>query len=131
MPALNNITVKKHDGTTDVIYYGLNPGSSREPSSHKAPPLALNDDTRPEFRTTVRRNGNKEWIVTYWFMYPYATTSSDTGITSVRRRIFRKVVDTIPADVPSSAIQEFVSQSGNILVNSNTKLLATDGSNYV
>lgn len=130
MPNLANITVKAHNGTTDVIYTGLTPGSSNEYSVHKAPALGATDETKPEFRSRVTQT-REGWRVTTWYMYPYAVLNTTDGVTTVRRRVMSKKVTDYPKDVPTSVIQEAVSQGANLEASALVKSLATDGSNFI
>lgn len=130
MPNLANITVKASNGTTDVIYTGLTPGSSNEYSVHKAPALGATDETRPEFRSRVTQT-REGWRVTTWYMYPYAVLNSTDGVTTVRRRIMSKKVTDYPKDVPATTIAEAVAQGANLEASTLVKSLATDGSNFI
>lgn len=130
MPTLANITVKASNGTTDVIYTGLTPGSANEYSVHKAPALGATDETRPEFRSRVTQT-KEGWRVTTWFMYPYSVVDTTTGVTSVRRRVMSKRVTDYPKDVPSAIIAEAAAQGANLDASALAKSLATDGSNFV
>lgn len=131
MPNLANITVKASNGTTDIVYTGIDPGNSQSYSVHKAPPLMTLDSTRPEFRFQVKRQGNIKWVAKGWMMYPYAVTSTDTQVTTVRRRCLGKFEFDVPADVPVATIQEFAAQAGNLLASALVRQCVVEGGNFI
>lgn len=130
MPNLANITVKASNGTTDVIYTGITPGNATDYSVHKSPALGATDETRPEFRTQVKQIATG-WRVTTWYMYPYSIVSTDTGVTSVRRKLLSKRVSDLPRDVPAAVLAEFAAQGANLEASSLIKSLTTEGSNLI
>lgn len=128
MPALAHQTIKKNDGTTDVIYTGVSPSSGVVPAVWQAPALGATAETKPEFRMHSKAIGSKgERQLVGTFMYPYHVLNSTTGLTTVERRLFGKVTSGFDPSVPSTVIDEFASQFANFVASAIAKSQMKEG----
>lgn len=117
MPQLANITIKKNDGTTDIVYTGLSPASGdASPAVWRATSLGSATSHSPEFRLLARDAGKgSKRALRSTFMYPQIATNTTTGVTSVVQRAMASTDWTIPKDMTVSEINEFASQYANLL----------------
>lgn len=117
MPAMADIVVKKADDTTNVTFVALSPSSGDTvPSVWRQDAMA----TQPNLKATVSLragwNGPRDARrVQMDFMYPFTSTDSSTGLTSVVARIPIQVTATVPQLVTDAIISEAVAQCGNLL----------------
>lgn len=118
MPTMANITVKKNDGTTDIIYTGQSPSSGDGvPAVWKATSVGTAQSHQPEFRLAARegsKGAKRNLRSTY--QYPSIATNSTTGLTSVYDRATFDGNWSIPKGMPTADVNEFVSQVANLLV---------------
>lgn len=117
MPQMANITVKKADGTTDVVYSALTPSSGdkvsaqwRSETAGASPALRPTAELRSTFNgpRTARR-------LDFSFQYPYTVTDSTTSVTTVKARIPVSLTMTVPTEIVDSVVQEAVAQAFNLL----------------
>ena len=120
MPVMANITVKKFDGTTDIVYDALSA------SGGDGSPAVWRQDTgavaglpigfRALFRLWTTWNGPKTARqMKFNFVAPYAVQDSTTTLYSAKDRVVFDGVVTIPQGIPSAQINEAVYQGLNIL----------------
>lgn len=122
MSTAANITVKKNDGTTDVVYGVLSGASGTNPAIWKAPATGATQNTQPELRITskqVPRTDTSKVIAT--FMYPYAVVNSTTGVTSIQYREMGRCEISGSTGVPQATHDEFCSQFVNLLASTAVK----------
>jgi len=115
MPQLSNITIKKADGTTDVVYTGLSPAAGdKTPSMHRAETAHAQPALRPTMelsgqfngpRTARRMNGT--------YKYPHVVTLS--GVDSAPNSSVGNVSFVAPQAVDSASQAEAVHQFLNML----------------
>lgn len=117
MPSLANITVKKNDGTTDIVYTGISPsGGEGLPAIWKSQTVGVAQAHQPEFRLAGREaNKGSRRALRSTFQYPQVATNSTTGLTSVVERMSADTNWVFPKGVPQADINEFVSQYCNLL----------------
>lgn len=113
---LSNITVKKADGTTDIVWSGLVPSSGdKNPAIWKSLTAGTSNAVRPEFR--LRTEPNQTGSVRRCklsFVYPITGIDS-SGRTVVTDRIPFEGTFTVPQNVPDSLITEAVAQAFGLL----------------
>lgn len=117
MPSLADITVKKNDGTTDIVYTGVAPSSGdNTPAVWKSQTIGTAGAHQPEFRLTSREaNQGSKRALRSTFVYPQIATDSTTSITSVVNRAMASTDWTMPKDMTATDVNEFVSQYANLL----------------
>lgn len=123
MPSLANITVKKNDGTTDIIYVGQSPSSGDGvPAVWKATAVGTAPAHQPELRLASREGskGQKRNLRST-YQYPQIATNSTTGLTSVIDRASADTNWTFSKGMSQADINEFVTQYANLLVSALVK----------
>lgn len=132
MPTMASITVKKYDGTTDVVYDAVaGSGGDGSPAvwrqdtgANAALPLGL----RNLFKLWTVSNGPKTARqAKFNFVSPYATQDSTTTKFSASDRIVIDGVMTVPLAIPSGNINESIYQACNLLAASLVKQAAAAG----
>lgn len=123
MPSIANITVKKNDGTTDIVYTGVAPSSGDgSPAIWKAQTVGSAPAHQPEFRLAAH-DGSKggKRVLRSTYQYPQIATNTTTGITSVMDRASADTNWNFPKGMSQTDINEFVSQYANLLVSTLVK----------
>lgn len=118
MPAMANLTVKKNDGTTDVVYVAQSPSAGDSiPAVWKATSIGSAPAHSPELRLAARDavKGAKR-AVRSTYQYPQIATNTTTGLTSVVDRASADTNWVFPKTMTQADINEFVSQYANLLV---------------
>ncbi len=129
MPQIANLTVKKNDGTTDIVYTYVAPSSGDGvPAIWKSQSVGTAQAHQPEFRLTSRdasKGAKRALRSTY--AYPQIATNSTTGITSVVDKAMADTNWVFPKGMAQADINEFVSQYANLLVQTLVKDCAKSG----
>lgn len=118
MPQMADITVKKNDGTTNVVYTAVSPSSGEGvPAIWKSQTIGVAPAHQPEFRLASREavKGAKRALRST-FQYPQIATNSTTGLTAVVDRASADTNWTFPKGMAQADINEFVTQYANMLV---------------
>lgn len=132
MPTMASITVKKNDGTTDIVFDALTasggegiPAVWRQDTGNTAGlPVGL----RASFVLASKWNGPKTARqMKFDLSFPYAVQDSTTTLYSAKDRVVYSGIITIPQAVPASAINEAVAQGLNLLAAALTKSSAQAG----
>lgn len=116
MPQMANITVKKADGTTDVVY------TAQAPSSGDSTPAVFRVDTastrqgnRPVLTLRTQNNGNRNGrAVRLKLDFPILEMTN--SIETVTARVPFELTATLPTNVPSDLVKEAIYQFGNLVV---------------
>lgn len=118
MPDMANITVKKNDGTTDIVYTKQTPASGdNTPAVWRSTSVGTAPAHAPELRLLAKdakSGANRALRSTY--KYPQIATNSTTGITSVVDVASASTDWNFPKAMSQADINEFVSQYANLLV---------------
>lgn len=129
MPTMANITVKKNDGTTDVIYNAMTPSSGDTvPAQWRsvAGPAAY-AGLKPELRCTSRWNAAKT-LRRFSVSGVYPSTIVDADGKTVRLGAVTLDVQVgIPQNIPQTDIDEGVSQLTNLIVSTLIRSSMKDG----
>lgn len=120
MPNMANITVKKADGTTDVVYV------AQAPSAGDSTPARWTQDAasglvglRPAFQVQSQFNGNKDVRrVSFSFTFPAKYTDSTTGLDKSLGVVSFSGQVQLPTVIDTTTWNEAFSQLGNLLVSS-------------
>jgi len=131
MPSMANITVKKYDGTTDIVYDALSASGGdgspavwrQDTGATAAKPVGL----RALFKLWTTWNGPKTARqMKFNFVSPYAVQDSTTTLYSAKDRVVFDGIVTIPQGIPANEINESIYQGLNLLASS---LVKSSGSN--
>lgn len=116
MSTAASITVKKNDGSTDIVYTVLEGRSGDNPARWKAPALGATPVTQPEFRVGSKLvPGTNKGKVIATYLYPYQVVNSTTGVTTIEDRELFRLEYTGSNDIPQASRDEAVSQGMNLL----------------
>lgn len=132
MAAIANLTVKKYDGTTDIVYDALS-GSGGDGS-----PAVWRQDTgvaaavpfglRSLFKMFTQWNGPKTARQSKFnFVSPYAVQDTTTSLYSAKDRVVIDIIVTAPQAVPPSHLNEAIYQAFNLVSHANVKAAAAVG----
>jgi hypothetical protein len=111
------MTVKKNDGTTDVVYTLATPSSGdNTPAIWRNNTVGTAVAFRPEFRLLSKNNGPRTARrVEAQFVWPTTVTGSD-GRVSVSDRLPISISAAVPNGMVDTEIAEAISQGMNLLV---------------
>lgn len=120
MPTMAAITVKKSDGTTDIIYDALSgSGGDGSPAVWRqdtGAPAAKPVGLRSLFKLWSQWNGPKTARQSKFnFVSPYALLDTTTSAYSAKDRVVIDGIVTVPQNIPASEINEAIYQACNIL----------------
>lgn len=117
MPAMANITVKKADGTTDIVYTALTPSSGdRTKAVWRVESIGTIAGNRPVLEVSSKATANGQArIVEGKLMYPETFTDTTTGIISVRLRDIGSFTTTIDIRGVDATHNELAAQFANLL----------------
>jgi hypothetical protein len=115
MPNMANITVKKNDGTTDVVYTQQIPSAGdRSPALWRNLTVGTAAAHRPELRAVSHPNGTgTARRVETTFKYPTLVTGTD-GKTNIADVCILGISGVIPQGMPDADLNEAVSQGLNL-----------------
>lgn len=115
MPQMANVTIKKNDGTTDVIYTAVVPSAGdKTPAIWKNQTLGSAAAHRPELRLLSRSNGTSTARrVEGTYSYPTLVTDG-TGKVSVADRVILNISGVMPTGMPDADVNEAISQGFNL-----------------
>lgn len=122
MPQMANITVKKNDGTTDIVYTAMIPSAGDKSAAiWRANTVGTAPAFRPELLCVSMSNGPKTARrVNLKFSYPSLVTGSD-GKVSVSDRLILDVGAVVPQGMLDADVNEAVSQGLNLLASTLVK----------
>lgn len=132
MPAMANITVKKADGTTDIVYDALSAsggdGSAAVWRQDTGAVAGLPVGLRNMLRVWTTWNGPKTARqMKYNFVSPYAVQDTTTTLYSAKDRVVFDGIVTIPQGIPATNINEAIHQGFNLLQSTLIKSVGTSG----
>lgn len=117
MPAGSNITIKKDDNTTDIVYTFQVPSSGDStPAVWKSATVGSAQSHQPELRLSAAEADNglsRRLKGTY--QYPQIATDTTTSLVSVVNKAQASVEWKFPKGMSQTDINEFVSQFANLL----------------
>lgn len=128
MPSMANITVKKHDGTTDIVWSNVTPSAGdRSPAVWKSNTVGTASSHRPEFRIVARDNGPGDARrVEGSGVYPQTVTGTDGKITVANKLPFNFSF-LVPKGMPDADVNEATSQFCHLMASALTKECARTG----
>jgi len=121
-----SITVKKNDGTTDIVFDSLSaaagdgsPAVWRQDTGNTAGlPVGL----RSLFKLWTQWNGPKTARqMRFNLVFPYAVQDSTTTLYAAKDRVVFEGIVTVPQAIPATNINEAIAQGLNLLASSLVK----------
>lgn len=131
MPSMANITVKKFDGTTDIVYTALTPSSGdRTKSVWRVESIGSIAGNRPvlEIQSKGTQNGQAR-IVEGKLQMPETFTDTTTGIISVRLRDIFSFTATVDLRGVDGTHNETAAQAANLMKSSLIQSILSSGYN--
>ncbi len=116
MPQMANITVKKYDGTTDIVWTAKIPSAGdKSQAIWRSDSVSDAAATRPSMTAVSQPNGPKTARrVNVKISYPVALTDAN-GRSYVADTAVLSVEAVVPQGMPDSDLNEWAAQSGNLL----------------
>lgn len=127
MAQQTNITVKKYDGVTDVVYSAVLPASGSTAAVWRAPTLGTAQAHQPELR--IKSSKNKSGSVQRVegvMVYPEIITGAD-GSKTIANKVIVSVNVTNPTGMALTAVQEGITQALNAFASGHVKTQAIEG----
>lgn len=128
MPQLANITVKKADGTTDIVWTGIVPSSGdKSPAVWKSLTVGATPGVRPEFRAISESNaaGTTRRLKTS-ISWPSSVVDAN-GRPVVLDKCSGSSLFTIAQSMNDTEIAEFCNQYANLLASALHKEMCKSG----
>lgn len=123
MTQATDITVKKYDLVTDILYYGIqgSSGDGKSPAIYRSS-VSGAVAFRPELRVWGRDNGNRTARrVDAMYFYPQLATNTTTGVTSIVNKMAFNLSAVLPMEMPPTDCNEAVGQFFNLLYTARMK----------
>jgi hypothetical protein len=129
MATATSITVKKADGTTDIVYTLLTgSGGDSSPAVWRSATASGTNGQQPTFQILTRDNGNKTARrVEMSGKFPSVYTNSNTGQTEVRGVIPFSASFAIPSNVTQADMNEAAAQVCNLIGSTMAKSAVSTG----
>lgn len=117
MATAANITIKKNDGTTDIVYSVVAAsGGDKSPAVFRSQSSPGTPGQQPELRVWTAQNaGNTGRRLVAEYTYPKVYTDSTTGLTKVLNRANIQVSGLLPLEMDATTALEFGAQFGNLM----------------
>ena len=120
MPAIANITVKKNDGTTDIVYTAVSPSSGDKTAAvWKSQSVGSSLAFQPELRLTSREttlDGKPARSLRATYAYPQVANNTLDGFMYVFRKATFSQEVVFPKDMVQTDVDECVTQFTNLMV---------------
>lgn len=128
MPSMANITVKKNDGATDIVYSAVvAAGGDKSPAVWRSNTIGTAPGQRPEMRLASRANGDSTARrLDLAFTYPSLSTDA-YGNPVVTSRFNLTASMVVPSSMDDDDINEAVAQSMNLMASSLVKASGQSG----
>lgn len=117
MTTAANITVKKNDGTTDIVWSLLAAaGGDKSPAVWRSATVTGTGGQQPSFTVQSRNNGdNTARRVDMTFVYPSVYTDAASNLTKVRSKTVANVSIVLPLDTTGTDASEAGAQFAHLL----------------
>lgn len=127
MPQMADITVKKADGTTNVVYVALTPSAGdKVPARWRLNAVSPIPNHRPTVEIVARDNGTKDGRrLVMSGKYPVIATESGTEV--LKAIVPVEISMLIPQNVDAVQATEAVHQFGNLFVSALMRSSFVDG----
>lgn len=117
MSSMANITVKKDDNATDIVYVAKQPSSGDGvPSRWRADSAGTADSFKPELTIAGHLNGSgtARWL-NLKFTMPQVFTDTTTNLSAVNSKVQASLDMSFPVTCPDTVVNEAVSQLFNLI----------------
>lgn len=117
MANATDITVKKYDLATDILYFGVqgSSGDGKSPAIYRSS-VSGAVAFRPEMRVWARDNGTRTARrIDAVYTFPQLSTNTTTGVTSIVNRYGFNLSAVMPMEMPPTDCNEAVAQFFHLL----------------
>lgn len=116
MPNMAAITVKKNDGTTDIVYTNVNPAAGDDsPALWRADTVSTINAFKPRLELRGRWTSDKRSRhMAGYYVYPVTQTDTGSGLVTLIGQIPINYVAVVPQLFDSAIVNEAVSQGSNL-----------------
>lgn len=117
MPTAANITVKKFDGVTDIVWTSIAAsGGDKSPAYFRSDTAAGTVGQKPVMSVSARSNSAGDVRrVDFSVSFPGVYTNTSTGQTEVRSKMTMTGSFAVPQNVAATDINEFSAQIPNLI----------------
>lgn len=121
MTTAANITIKKNDGTTDIVWSLLAAsGGDKSPAVWRSTTATGTGGQQPQVTLQSRSNGeNTARRVDITFVYPSVYTDSSSSLTQIRSKMIGNVSFVLPLDVTAADALEAGAQMAHLFNSAN------------
>jgi hypothetical protein len=118
-----NITVKKNDGTTDIVWTALTPAAGDDsPALWRSETVSAVNAFKPRLELKSRwTQDKKSRHVEGYVVYPVTQTDTGAGLTTLIGQIPINVKAVLPQQYDAAIINEAVSQAMNLFASTLAK----------
>lgn len=129
MPTATDMTVKKYDGTTDIVWTLISAsGGDKSPAVWRSNTSSGTQGQKPSFLMTARANQDGTVRrVDVSGKFPSVYTNSSTGQTEVRSTMTMNASFAVPQNVVTADINEFGAQVTNLIAHALMKASINQG----
>lgn len=117
MASMTDITVKKSDGVTNIVWTALTPSAGDSvPAQWRSETVSTQVNGKPT--ATLMSKYNKERTVRRiesQIRYPQTSTDSTTGLIAVVNSVPVSISAAVPTGVPDAVVAEAIAQAANLL----------------
>lgn len=117
MASMADITVKKADGTTDVVYVAATPSAGdKSPAIWTQNAFSGIQGFRPRFEMRTQFNGDASTRqAIFKYSYPSLYTDSNTGLSKLLKTVGFDGIVYLPKELTTTEWKEAWAQLGNLL----------------
>lgn len=129
MSSMANITVKKADGTTNVVYVAASPSSGdKTPAVWTQNAYSGVAGFRPRFEILSQDNSGGSMRQIRWkFIYPVTYVDSTTGLTKLLKYVESNGSIYLPKELATTDWKEAAAQLGNLLASAAIVTVSEEG----
>lgn len=116
MPTMANITVKKNDGTTDILWTALTPAAGDDsPALWRSETVSTVNAFKPRLEVKTRwTQDKKSRHCEGYVVYPVTQTDTGAGLTVLIGQIPINLKAVVPQQFDAAIVNEAVSQAMNL-----------------
>lgn len=116
MATMADITVKKADGTTNIVWTALTPSAGDSvPAQWRSETVSTQVNGKPTASLMSRYNKERSVRrVETQLRYPQSYTDSTTGLIAIVNTVPVTISAAIPTGVPDTVVAEAVAQAANL-----------------
>lgn len=117
MPQIADVTVKKADGTTNIIFSGISgAGGDASPAVFRSVSAPGTTGQKPTIKITSRDSGDKATRrIVIDAVFPEVYTDTTSSLTKINSKVTMQVNVAVPQNLSSTTMSEAAAQLTNFL----------------